>query len=128
MVMDVISHDDQPLETWRDGVRTLMRVSATAGSRQLCIFEQLCDPDLGAPMHLHAVEEFLEVIDGEAEIFLGDECRIVNANQSVLVPAGHRHGFRNAGVSILHVRATLAAPVFEATYDDRAELSRRYVP
>jgi hypothetical protein len=46
----------------------------------------------------------------------------------VLIPAGARHGFKNIGTDTLHVRATLAAAIFEASYDDRNELSRRYVP
>lgn len=126
--MQVLDHATQPLEKWRDGVMTLMRVSATIQSRQLCIFEQFCDPGLGAPMHLHAVEEVLEVLEGKAEITLRDESMIVTPNQSVLIPAGARHGFKNVGTGILRVRATLAAAIFEASYDVRAELSRRYVP
>lgn len=126
--MQVFDHATQPLDKWRDGVMTQMRVSATVQSRQLCIFDQFCDPGLGAPMHLHAVEEVLEVFEGTAEIFLRDQSMIVTANQSVLIPAGARHGFKNIGTGILHVRATLAAAIFEASYDDRAELSRRYVP
>jgi mannose-6-phosphate isomerase-like protein (cupin superfamily) len=126
--MKVLDHPTQPLEKWRDGVMTQVRVSAIVESRQLCIFEQLCDPGLGAPMHLHAVEEVLEVCEGTAEIFLRDESVIVTANQSVLIPAGARHGFTNVGSGILRVRATLAAPIFEASYDDHTEASRRYLP
>ncbi|WP_457939848.1 cupin domain-containing protein [Mesorhizobium sp. 10J20-29] len=118
----------QPLEKWRDGVMTLMRVSAMNSSAQLCIFEQFCDPGLGAPIHLHAVEEVLEIMEGEAEVFLRGDSMIVKPQQSVLIPAGAKHGFRNVGSGILKVRATLAAPIFEASYEDRAELSRRYVP
>ena len=29
---------------------------------------------------------------------------------------------------ILHVRATLAAPIFEASYENRSEISRRWSP
>ncbi|WP_417767437.1 cupin domain-containing protein [Stappia sp.] len=126
--MNVLKHETQPLEKWRDGVKTLMRVSALNSAAQLCIFEQFCDPGLGAPIHLHAVEEVLEVMEGEAEIFLRGESMIVTPQQSVLIPAGAKHGFRNVGTGILKVRATLAAPIFEASYEDRAELSRRYVP
>lgn len=126
--MPILDHETQPLEHWRDGVVTLMRVSALVQSSQLCIFEQFCDPGLGAPIHLHAVEEVLEVMEGEAEIHLSGRNFIVTGNQSLLIPAGARHGFRNTGTGILKVRATLAAPIFEATYDSRDELSRRYVP
>ncbi|TCR64850.1 cupin domain-containing protein [Bosea sp. BK604] len=126
--MDILDHASQPLDKWRDGVMTRMRVSATVQGRQLCIFEQFCEPGLGAPMHLHAVEEVLEVIEGTAEITLRDESAIMTANQSVLIPAGARHSFRNIGTGTLHVRATLAAAIFEASYDDRNEISRRFVP
>lgn len=126
--MSPLDHETQPLEQWRDGVMTRMRVSALVGSSQLCIFEQFCDPGLGAPVHLHAVEEVLEVMEGEAEITLRGESLILHADQSVLIPAGAKHGFRNIGSGVLKVRATLAAPIFEASYEDRTELSRRYVP
>ncbi len=126
--MQVFIHEDQPLEKWRDGVMTRMRTSALNGGRQLCIFDQYCDPGLGAPTHVHAVEEVLEVIDGNAEIWIGEEKAIVRPNQSVLVPAGFRHGFRNVLTTILHVRATLAASIFEASYDNRNEISRRWLP
>lgn len=126
--MNVLEHEVQSLEEWREGVNTLMRVSALNSAYQLCIFEQFCDPGLGAPIHLHAVEEVLEVMEGEAEVTLMGESRLVRANQSVIIPAGAKHGFLNVGAGILKVRATLAAPIFEATYDDRSEISRRYVP
>ncbi|MCV9936145.1 cupin domain-containing protein [Boseaceae bacterium BT-24-1] len=126
--MTLLDHETQPLEQWREGVMTLMRVSALVRSAQLCIFEQFCDPGLGAPIHLHAVEEVLEVMEGEAEITLSGENLILRANQSMLIPAGAKHSFRNIGTGILKVRATLASPIFEASYEDRAEQSRRWVP
>ena len=126
--MKALDHETQPLEKWRDGVMTRMLYSSLVQSMQLCIFEQFCDHGLGAPIHLHAVEEVLEVIEGEAEIYLRGESSIVKPNQSVLIPAGAKHGFKNVGTGILRVRATLAAPIFEASYESRDELSRRYVP
>ncbi len=126
--MDVLNHADQPLETWREGVMTQMRMSFLLGGRQLCIFDQFCDPGLGAPIHIHAVEEVLEVISGHAEIWLNGEKAQLSANQSVLIPAGARHGFRNTGTDTLQVRATLAAAIFEAQYDSTKETSRRWSP
>jgi mannose-6-phosphate isomerase-like protein (cupin superfamily) len=127
--MKLVDHNTQDKEDWRAGVTTRMRISALTGSVQLTIFDQWCAPGLGAPTHLHAVEEVLTVMSGKAEIWVGDERSVVEAGQSVLIPAGHKHGFRNvASEGLLHVVATLAAPIFEASYEDRAELSRRYVP
>jgi mannose-6-phosphate isomerase-like protein (cupin superfamily) len=127
--MKLIEHESQEMVDWRPGVATRMLVSAVTGSVQLCIFEQFCEPDLGAPSHLHAVEEVLEVVEGDAEIWVGDETVMASGGHSVIVPAGVRHGFRNAAkTGILHMRATLASPIFEASYDDSGEQSRRYVP
>jgi len=103
-----------------------MLMSALLGSHQLCIFEQFCDSGLGAPTHRHAVEEMLEVLSGQAEVWVDGTATYVEARQSVLLPAGAWHGFRNAGVEMLHVRATLAAPIFEAQYEDEREAGRRW--
>lgn len=127
-MMEVIDHASQDAELWRPGVKTFMRVSALTKSHQLCIFEQFCDFGLGAPIHIHSVEEVLEIMEGQAEVYIGSQSHIVSANKSVLIPAGVRHGFKNVGTGILKVRATLAASIFEASYDDGREASRRYNP
>ena len=126
--MTIIAHQDDDLEKWRDGVMTQMRVSALLGSHQICIFDQFCEPGLGAPKHLHAVEEVLEIFGGTAEVWLNNATHILTANHSVIIPPGHLHGFRNVGDGTLHVRATLAACIFEASYEKGTDVSRRYVP
>ena len=82
----------------------------------------------GAPTHLHAVEEVLTVLEGKAEFWLEEERATLVAGQSMVVPAGRKHGFRNTGEGTLHIQATLAAPIFEAAFDDKSEAIRRYVP
>jgi mannose-6-phosphate isomerase-like protein (cupin superfamily) len=124
----ILDQQHHARDEWRPGVVTRMRVSAVSGTTQLCIFEQWCDPGCGAPTHLHAVEEVLTVLDGQAEVWLGDERSAMIAGQSLIVPAGHKHGFRNTGQNTLHVQATLAAPIFEAAFDDAREVSRRWLP
>ena len=128
MAMNSIDHERQPRDEWRPGVMTRMRVSGATGTAQICIFEQWCDPGHGAPTHLHAVEEILSVLSGEADVWLDSETRRITAGQSVVVPAGHKNGFRNVGTRTLHVMATLASPVFEAAYDDQRETPRRWLP
>ena len=126
--MQVIDHARQAQEEWRPGVTTRMRVSAVSGARQLCVFEQWCAPGKGAPTHLHAVEEVLTVLEGQAEFWIADQEQTLTAGQSMIVPAGVKHGFRNTGAGTLHVLATLAAPIFEAAFDDAREVSRRWLP
>ena len=183
--MQVIDHARQAQEEWRPGVTTRMRVSAAsgagqlcvfeqwcapgkgapthlhaveevitvlegqaefwvaeeegtltggqsmvvpAGAKQLCVFEQWCAPGKGAPTHLHAVEEVITVLEGQAEFWIADQEQTLTAGQSMIVPAGVKHGFRNTGAGTLHVLATLAAPIFEAAFEDAREVSRRWLP
>jgi quercetin dioxygenase-like cupin family protein len=126
--MKVVDHATQPKDEWRPGVMTRMIASAAHGTSQLAIFEQWCDPGLGAPAHLHAVEEILTVLEGTAEVWMEDERRQLTAGQSAIIPAGRKHGFHNTGTGILRVQAILASPVFEAAYDDARETPRRWLP
>jgi quercetin dioxygenase-like cupin family protein len=124
--MIVVDPKDMPLEQWRAGVETRMLVSAINGTTQLCIFEQWIAPGAGAPTHSHPVEEVLTVREGEAEMWLDQERIIVSAGQSLIVPAGRMHGFRNSATATLHIHAALASPVFEATMQGGTELVRRW--
>lgn len=124
--MKVADIRDAPPEHWRPGVETRMLVAAKNGARQLCIFEQSIAPGAGAPTHSHHVEEVLTVRDGEAEMWLDDERICLSAGQSLIIPAGCKHGFRNSGASILHVHAVLASPIFEAMMEGATEPTRRW--
>ncbi len=128
MPLNIVDHASQLKDQWRPGVVTRMISSSAVGASQLTVFEQWCDPGLGAPAHLHAVEEVLTVLEGEAEVWIEAERQRMTPGQSLIVPAGHRHGFTNTGVSILRVQAILASPVFEAAYDDSRETPRRWLP
>src|SRR6202790_1745437 len=125
MGMIVSDIREQPSEQWRPGVETRMLVSASNGSTQLCIFEQWIAPGTGAPTHSHPVEEILTVREGEAEMWVEQECIIVSVGQSLIVPAGRMHGFRNSGTATLHLHAVLASPVFEDTLEGATEMVRR---
>jgi len=126
--MRIVDLNSAPREQWRDGVLTRMRVSAANGGTQLCRFEQWCEPGHGAPTHLHAVEEVLHVLEGEADVWVGETHETLKPGQLMIVPAGIKHGFANSGAGTLHIQSTLAAPVFEAAYDDKRETPRRWLP
>ena len=126
--MQVVDTKQHLREEWRPGVVTRMKASAVNGATQLCLFEQWCEPGLGAPTHLHAVEEVLHVLDGSADVWIEDKHATLTSGQLVIVPAGRKHGFANSGTTTLHIQSTLAAPVFEAAYDDKRESPRRWLP
>jgi quercetin dioxygenase-like cupin family protein len=124
--MRLVEHQDNPREAWRPGVETRMLVSAVNGAAQLCIFEQWVAPGVGAPTHSHPVEEVLSVLEGEAEMWLDQQHVIVSVGQSLIVPPGRQHGFRNSGAAVLHIHAVLASPIFEATMEGATETVRRW--
>ena len=126
--MRIVTLGDQPREEWRAGVETRMHVSACNGTTQLCIFEPWVVPTAGAPTHRHPVEKVLTVITGEAEMWIGKASIILSGGQSLIVPAGQNHGFRNVGSAMLHIHAVLAFSIFEATFDGSAEPVRRWLP
>src|SRR6476620_12374709 len=101
--MRIVDLNSAPREEWRKGVLTRMRVSAANGGTQLCLFEQWCEPGHGAPTHLHAVEEVLCVRNGTADVWIDDEHVTLTNGQLVIVPAGRKHGFSNAGKAVLHI-------------------------
>src|SRR5258707_15062048 len=126
--MKAVSYQNNAREAWRPGVETRMLVSASNGAAQLCIFEQWVAPGVGAPTHSHPVEEVLTVREGEAEMWIDEERAVLSAGQSLIVPAGRKHGFRNSGSATLHIHEVLASPVFEARMEGAAEMTRRWVP
>jgi mannose-6-phosphate isomerase-like protein (cupin superfamily) len=126
--MHVVDTNRHQREEWRPGVITRMKASAANGATQLCMFEQWCEPGLGAPTHLHAVEEVLYVLDGSADVWIEDKHATLTSGQLIIVPAGRKHGFANKGTTTLHIQSTLAAPVFEAAYVDKRETRRRWLP
>src|SRR5881392_802844 len=101
--MKLIDVRNTIVESWRQGVESRMVVSRVNGAAQLCIFEQWVAPGTGAPTHSHPVEEVLTVREGEAEMWLNQERIVVSAGQSLIVPAGRKHGFRNSGTVTLHI-------------------------
>jgi mannose-6-phosphate isomerase-like protein (cupin superfamily) len=124
--MKAINHETQPKEEWRSGVLTKMCVSELTGSKELCIFEQWCLPGTGAPIHTHKVEEVLLVISGKAEVRLGGKTSILSKYESVVIPAGLKHGFRNIGNEELQMRAILAEGYFEADLSPHGETIVRW--
>ena len=86
--MIVLIHNDQPLEKWREGVMTRMRMSALLGGKQMCIFDQFCDPGLGAPGPPSCGRGSARGDRRYRRNLAWEGGRYPQANQSVLVPAG----------------------------------------
>jgi mannose-6-phosphate isomerase-like protein (cupin superfamily) len=90
----VVAHDDVIRLFDGSEYRVLERPS---GPGDPVIMEYRLPDHCGEPpphVHLHNVEVF-EVLMGEVELLLGSEWRTLRVGQSVTVPRGERHTFRN---------------------------------
>jgi quercetin dioxygenase-like cupin family protein len=117
--MQHASPRNRPLVEWRLGVRTRLHAASSTGSERLCVMEQLCAPGAGAPPHRHeGVEEAVAVLEGRARFFVADEEAELTAGESVLVPAGARHGFTNVGEDVLRILAVFSAAAPTVEYED----------
>lgn len=85
------------------------------------------DPGGGVPPHVHPVirEEF-EVLDGELQLLAGREWRTATSGETVVVPPGTRHAYRNRGSETAHAIAWVSPPSqeLEGFLTDAAALGR----
>jgi mannose-6-phosphate isomerase-like protein (cupin superfamily) len=86
--------------------------------RSLAFIFETCAPGDFVPLHTHTTDEAI-VIDGEAEVRLGDDHRRVSAGTVVFVPAGTPHSWGNPGSGPLQAQAIFATDVLAVTYIER---------
>lgn len=121
--MPVVEHEQQPWTHTRPGVqwrfiagRPTTDVDEHIGSG-LTMFYQIFQPGYGVPRHRHQIgEEILTMLQGEAEVLLGDEVRHAAAGTSIVVPSGAIHSFRNVGPGELHVQCVLNVDAMRAEF------------
>jgi quercetin dioxygenase-like cupin family protein len=88
--------------------------------------EMWVDPRGGVTAHVHpTMEERFTVIGGTCEFLGGRRWRAASAGETVVVPAGTRHAFRNRSDAVTHVSCEARPPeTLQAFLEDVAGLSR----
>lgn len=90
-------------EAWFFGGRTSIRSSAETTDGALGIVEQIMDPGLGSPWHVHHNEdEEFYLIDGQVRFYCADQQWIVGPGAFVFLPRGIPHGFEVIGDTPAH--------------------------
>jgi quercetin dioxygenase-like cupin family protein len=79
------------------GLRKGVLVSGADGAPNLALRRFTLAPGAEVPKHTNAVEHEQYVLAGEYVVGLGDEERRVSAGDSLLIPAGTVHWYRNDG-------------------------------
>jgi mannose-6-phosphate isomerase-like protein (cupin superfamily) len=88
--------------------------------------EMWVDPGGGVSAHIHpSMDERFTVVSGVAQFLGGRRWRSAGPGETVEVPRGTRHAFRNRGQEVAHVRCEARpASTLQAFLEDVAGLSR----
>jgi quercetin dioxygenase-like cupin family protein len=88
--------------------------------------EMWVEPRGGVTAHVHpSMEERFTVLAGRPEFLAGRKWQAANPGETVVVPAGVRHAFRNRGEEVAHVTCEARPPsTLQAFLEDVAGLSR----
>src|SRR4051794_26571344 len=105
--------DDDRSARWRSGSVLGGGTGAKAAGASLLEV----DPGCRLPRHTDSAEEVIVVVDGAAEVIVGDERKTVAAGDMALVPECVPHEVRNAGDGVLRFAAVYAAPDVVTTYE-----------
>jgi mannose-6-phosphate isomerase-like protein (cupin superfamily) len=79
------------------------------------------EPGQGPGLHWHPYTETWVVLEGTAEITIGDRLLTATAGDTATVPAGVWHRFENVGDGRLKVLCIHASPVIVQTWADEED-------
>ena len=97
---ELASEASRGSEAGREGTAIRFRYPGSESEAQL--FEVRCEPNLEIPVHAHAEDEIIVVVDGELHF----GARVCCAGASVYIPGHTLYGFRAgpAGATFLNFR------------------------
>ena len=110
------------MEIWYENDPT-MRVKVNfpfflgTGSKSTAVVYFEIEPGHRLGTHTDSAEEILLILEGEAEISLGDEQGRISAVEMALVPAMVPHGMRNVGEETVRVVGFFSSNVVVSTFD-----------
>ena len=87
------------------------------GTRSTAVVYFEIEPGCRLGTHTDSAEEILVILEGEAEVSLGEERGQLSAGEMALVPAMEPHGLRNAGEEKVRVAGFFSSNVVVSTFD-----------
>ena len=110
------------LEAWYEN-DPAMRVKANfpffvgSGTKNTAVVYFELEPGHRLGTHTDSAEEILLILEGTAEVSLGDEKGRLSAGEMALVPAMEPHGLRNVGDETVRVVGFFSSNVVVSTFD-----------
>ena len=117
--MPIIQYSDAPSEEGFPGVNRAVLVDASQGSLSLFVGHLTVSPGSIVTTHIHPdTEEAMVIVEGSLEAILGDETVTVGPGDTVLAPAGVKHGFVNRTQEASKLLAVFPKTIFERVVVD----------
>jgi len=94
------------LEEFRPGI--LSKAEIGTNLIMVCIEIEAKKEDMG---HKHTFDQCGVVLNGTIEMFVGEERKILNTNESYFIPAGVQHGWKTFEKSVKLLDVSLKEPI-----------------
>ena len=97
--LTIVDHKSAPELPWRPRYRvwSITGLNTVKNPVDCTLHYSKIEPDAGAPLHTHTVDELITVLDGCLEGSIGGKKQIVLTNQTMVIPKGKPHGFKGIG-------------------------------
>jgi len=122
-----MAYAGQVIENPVSGERITFRTTAADTDGELLAIDLELSPDGKVPgAHVHPIqEERFEVLEGTMRFTLGRRKVVAEAGEVVVVPAGRRHAFANAGEGRARLRVEIRPALrMEELFETTAALAR----
>lgn len=116
--MPILNREDGDLAELAPGVERWALVDGNKGSEATSVGDVVVGTGGVVPTHIHPTEEAMVILEGELDAVLGEDVIPVKEGQTVLAPAGVRHGFINRSDSAARVLAIFPTANMERTLVD----------
>ena len=113
--MPILNENESPNVEVFPGFERRELVSGELGAESLTVAHATLHPDGEASLHTHPTEEAMVILEGEAVAWLGDDEVVVRKGQTVLAPAGVKHGFVNRSGKPARIMAIFPTGTVERT-------------
>ncbi len=112
--MPIIRHRDAPTTEGYPGVDRAILVDDSQGSVSLWVGYLTIGPGARVSTHIHPdTEEAMVIVEGSLEAILGDQVVTLGPGDTVLAPAGVKHGFVNRSSATSRLVAAFPKTRFE---------------
>ena len=94
--MPIVDHNQAPEVPWRPGYRKWDIAGREQGASSTLSINT-AEPGTGAPLHTHAMDELIVILDGTLEVQLDGVTHTVGKDHTLVIPPGCEHAFNVVG-------------------------------